>query len=138
MANKKTNKKVTNKKQSSGKRNSAGSKSIANYADTIRVTEIVSVAVSVILFCLAIVSGNGVWNVMHNVYVGVFGMFAGIVLPLLTIVVTVIFSAKGDEVYGYTAKIIEAFVMVFILATFIHVVKNTTGDSFKETVINCY
>ena len=31
MANKKTNKKVTNKKQSSGKRNSAGSKSIANY-----------------------------------------------------------------------------------------------------------
>lgn len=138
MANKKTNKKVTNKKQSSGKRNSAGSKSIANYTDTIRVTEIVSVAVSVILFCLAIVSGNGVWNVMHNVYVGVFGMFAGIVLPLLTIVVTVIFSAKGDEVYGYTAKIIEAFVMVFILATFIHVVKNTTGDSFKETVINCY
>jgi S-DNA-T family DNA segregation ATPase FtsK/SpoIIIE len=138
MANKKTNKKVTNKKQSSGKRNSAGSKSIANYADTIRVTEIVSVAVSVILFCLAIVSGNGVWNVLHNVYVGIFGMFAGIVLPLLTIVVTVIFSAKGDEVYGYTAKIIEAFVMVFILATFIHVVKNTTGDSFKETVINCY
>lgn len=46
MANKKTNKKVTNKKQSSGKRNSAGSKSIANYTDTIRVTEIVSVAVS--------------------------------------------------------------------------------------------
>ena len=79
MANKKTNKKVTNKKQSSGKRNSAGSKSIANYADTIRVTEIVSVAVSVILFCLAIVSGNGVWNVMHNVYVGVYGKFAGIV-----------------------------------------------------------
>ena len=100
MANKKTNKKVTNKKQSSGKRNSAGSKSITNYADTIRVTEIVSVAVSVILFCLAIVSGNGVWNVMHNVYVGIFGMFAGIVLPLLTIVVTVIFSAK---VMKYTA-----------------------------------
>ena len=57
MANKKTNKKVTNKKQSSGKRNSAGSKSIANYADTIRVTEIVSVAVSVILFCQATVFG---------------------------------------------------------------------------------
>ena len=65
MANKKTNKKVTNKKQSSGKRNSAGSKSITNYADTIRVTEIVSVAVSVILFCLAIVSGNGVWYLRY-------------------------------------------------------------------------
>ena len=65
-------------------------------------------------------------------------MFAAIVLPLLTIVVTVIFSAKGDDAYGYTAKIVEAFVMVFILATFIHVVKNSTGDAFKETIINSY
>lgn len=78
------------------------------------------------------------WNVLHNVYVGIFGMFAAIVLPLLTIVVTVIFSAKGDDAYGYTAKIVEAFVMVFILATFIHVVKNSTGDAFKETIINSY
>ena len=62
-------------------------------------------------------------------------MFAAIVLPLLTIVVTVIFSAKGDDAYGYTAKIVEAFVMVFILATFIHVVKNSTGDAFKETIV---
>ena len=59
-------------------------------------------------------------------------------MPLLTIVVTVIFSAKGDDAYGYTAKIVEAFVMVFILATFIHVVKNSTGDAFKETIINSY
>ena len=28
--------------------------------------------------------------------------------------------------------------MVFILATFIHVVKNSTGDAFKETIINSY
>ena len=127
MATKKTNKKTSSNRQKNVDR-----------ADAIRVTEIATVAVSVILFCLAIVSGNGVWNVLHNVYVGIFGMFAAIVLPLLTIVVTVIFSAKGDDAYGYTAKIVEAFVMVFILATFIHVVKNSTGDAFKETIINSY
>ncbi len=127
MATKKTNKKTSSNRQKNVDR-----------ADTIRVTEIATVAVSVILFCLAIVSGNGVWNVLHNVYVGIFGMFAAIVLPLLTIVVTVIFSAKGDDAYGYTAKIVEAFVMVFILATFIHVIKNSTGDAFKETIINSY
>lgn len=138
MATKKTNKKTTNRKQNTSKKRPNEKQRISNRADTIRVTEIALVAVSVILFCLAIVSGNGVWNVLHNVYVGIFGMFAAIVLPLLTIVVTVIFSAKGDEVYGYTAKIIEAFVMVFILATFIHVVKNPTGDAFKETIINSY
>lgn len=135
MATKKTNKKT---KQNTSKKTSSNRQRTADRADAIRVTEIATVAVSVILFCLAIVSGNGVWNVLHNVYVGIFGMFAAIVLPLLTIVVTVIFSAKGDDAYGYTAKIVEAFVMVFILATFIHVVKNSTGDAFKETIINSY
>lgn len=135
MATKKTNKKT---KQNTSKKTSSNRQKTVDRADTIRVTEVATVAVSVILFCLAIVSGNGVWNVLHNVYVGIFGMFAAIVLPLLTIVVTVIFSAKGDDAYGYTAKIVEAFVMVFILATFIHVVKNSTGDAFKETIINSY
>ena len=135
MATKKTNKKT---KQNTSKKTSSNRKKTVDRADAIRVTEIATVAVSVILFCLAIVSGNGVWNVLHNVYVGIFGMFAAIVLPLLTIVATVIFSAKGDDAYGYTAKIVEAFVMVFILATFIHVVKNSTGDAFKETIINSY
>lgn len=135
MATKKINKKT---KQNKSKKTSSNRQKNVDRADAIRVTEIATVAVSVILFCLAIVSGNGVWNVLHNVYVGIFGMFAAIVLPLLTIVVTVIFSAKGDDAYGYTAKIVEAFVMVFILATFIHVVKNSTGDAFKETIINSY
>ena len=135
MATKKTNKKT---KQNTSKKTSSNRQKTADRADAIRVSEIATVAVSVILFCLAIVSGNGVWNVLHNVYVGIFGMFAAIVLPLLTIVGTVIFSAKGDDAYGYTAKIVEAFVMVFILATFIHVVKNSTGDAFKETIINSY
>ena len=135
MATKKTNKKT---KQNTSKKTSSNRQKNVDRADAIRVTEIATVAVSVILFCLAIVSGNGVWNVLHNVYVVIFGMFAAIVLPLLTIVVTVIFSAKGDDAYGYTAKIVEAFVMVFILATFIHVVKNSTGDAFKETIINSY
>lgn len=135
MATKKTNKKT---KQNTSKKTSSNRQKNVDRADAIRVTEIATVAVSVILFCLAIVSGNGVWNVLHNVYVGIFGMFAAIVLPLLTIVVTVIFSAKGDDAYGYTAKIVEAFVMVFILPTFIHIVKNSTGDAFKETIINSY
>ncbi len=139
MANKKNNKttkRKTNTSSKSNKNNKRAGK--VNYADTVRISEIAIVAVSVILFCLAIISGNGVWNVLHGVYVGIFGMFASIVLPLLTIVVTVIFSAKGDEVYGYTSKIIEAFVMVFILATFIHVVTNPVGQTFKETIVESY
>ena len=133
MANKKKNSKKNTRKKSN---NSRGRN--VNYADTIRVSEIAIVAVSVILFFLAVVSGNGVRNVLHGVYVGIFGMFAAIVLPLLTVVVTVVFSAKGEEVYGYTSKIIEAFVMVFILATFIHIVTNPIGQTFKESIVDSY
>lgn len=133
MANKKKNSKKNTRKKPN---NSRGRN--VNYADTIRVSEIAIVAVSVILFFLAVVSGNGVWNVLHGVYVGIFGMFAAIVLPLLTVVVTVVFSAKGEEVYGYTSKIIEAFVMVFILATFIHIVTNPIGQTFKESIVDSY
>lgn len=133
MANKKKNSKKNTRKKSN---NSRGRN--VNYADTIRVSEIAIVAVSVILFFLAVVSGNGVWNALHGVYVGIFGMFAAIVLPLLTVVVTVVFSAKGEEVYGYTSKIIEAFVMVFILATFIHIVTNPIGQTFKESIVDSY
>lgn len=133
MANKKKNSKKNTRKKSN---NSRGRN--VNYADTIRVSEIAIVALSVILFFLAVVSGNGVWNVLHGVYVGIFGMFAAIVLPLLTVVVTVVFSAKGEEVYGYTSKIIEAFVMVFILATFIHIVTNPIGQTFKESIVDSY
>ena len=71
MATKKTNKKTTNRKQNTNKKRPNEKQRISNRADTIRVTEIALVAVSVILFCLAIVSGNGVWNVLHNVYVGI-------------------------------------------------------------------
>ncbi len=137
MATKKNNKSTKRKTNSKSNRNNKKN-SRTSYADTIRISEIAIVAVSVILFCLAVVSGNGVWNVLHGVYVGVFGMFASIILPLLTIVVTIIFSAKGEEIYGYTSKIIEAFVMVFILATFIHVVTNPIGQTFKETIVNSY
>ena len=62
MATKKTNKKT---KQNTSKKTSSNRQKTVDRADTIRVTEIATVAVSVILFCLAIVSGNGVWNVLH-------------------------------------------------------------------------
>lgn len=135
MANKKNSKSKTKKstKKSVGARSTR-----TDYTDAIRISEIAIVAVSVILFCLAIISGSGVWNVLHTVYVGIFGMFAGIVLPLISVVITIIFSAKGEEAYGYTSKIAETVIMVFIMAAFIHVVRNQTGGDFKEVVIDCY
>ena len=52
MATKKTNKKT---KQNTSKKTSSNRRKTVDRADTIRVTEIVTVAVSVILFCRALV-----------------------------------------------------------------------------------
>ena len=62
MATKKTNKKT---KQNTSKKTSSNRQKNVDRADAIRVTEIATVAVSVILFCLAIVSGNGVWHIRY-------------------------------------------------------------------------
>ena len=135
MANKKTSAKTqkkTGRAQTTAKRTS-------NDADKMRVTEIVIVAVCVIFFCLAVISGDGVWNVLHGVYVGVFGIMAACILPLISIVVTIFYSAKGtDDKSGFVAKIIEGVVMVFIIAGFVHIVRNQPSAELKEALIDSY
>ena len=47
--------------------------------DKLRIAGIAVFAFSVIFFCLAVIAGDGVWNFLHNVYVGIFGVFAACV-----------------------------------------------------------
>ncbi|MGN1123750.1 MAG: hypothetical protein ACI4RR_05345, partial [Eubacterium sp.] len=133
MANKKTGGKTqrkTGRAQTTAKRTSSD-------ADKMRVTEIAIVAVSVIFFCLAVISGDGVWNVLHGVYVGIFGLMAACIFPLISIVVTIFYSAKStDNKSRFVAKIIEGIVMVFIIAGFIHIVKNQPSAELKEALID--
>lgn len=133
MANKKTTKK-TNR----GATKSAPQKKQTDNTEKVRVYEIAVVAVSVIFFFLAVISGDGVWNVLHGVYVGVFGIFAACVFPLLAIVVTLLFSVKGDRNVNLLAKSIETVILVFIIASFVHIVQNQTGADFTETIKNSY
>lgn len=137
--NKNTNKGRKTTKSNRSSNRGASQRNAYNYSeDRIRIYEIVSVALAVIFFCLAVISGAGVWRVLHDVYVGIFGMFAACVFPLMAAIVTIIGSAKGEPQSKHIAKIIEAVVMVFILASFIHIVKNTTGADFAETVKESY
>ena len=137
--NKNTNKGRKTTKSNRTSNRGASQRNAYNYSeDRIRIYEIVSVALAVIFFCLAVISGAGVWRVLHDVYVGIFGMFAACVFPLMAAIVTIIGSAKGEPQSKHVAKIIEAVVMVFIFASFIHIVKNTTGADFAETVKESY
>lgn len=144
---------MANKKTSAAKKSTSGTKkntnlrakstpvqtnNSVNNEEVIRIAGIVIFALSVIFFCLAIINGAGVWNVLHNVYVGVFGVFAACMFPLISVVVVLFYSFNNASTSKFIAKSIETVIMVLLLAAFIHVVKNQTGADFKETVMTNY
>lgn len=144
MANKKTS---TNKKSASGtKRNTntraksapVQSNNRVDNEEVIRIAGIAIFALSVIFFCLAIINGAGAWNVLHNVYVGIFGVFAACMFPLISVVVVLFYSFNKASTSKFIAKSIETVIMVLILAAFIHVVQNQTGADFKEAITASY
>ena len=81
MANKKTQNKSKQNKSAAAKK--AQAQTAERQDDAVRIAGIVVFALSVIFFCLAVINGAGVWNVLHNVYVGIFGIFAACVFCLL-------------------------------------------------------
>lgn len=136
---------MTNKKNNAkGKQNKSKPKTASKaqnshrQEDKLRITGIVIFALSIIFFCLAIITGSGIWTVLHNVYVGVFGIFASCVFPLVSIVVMLYYSLNNTELSKFIAKSIETVVMVLIISTFVHVALNSTGGDFKEVVIESY
>lgn len=134
------NKKKTNK----GKQNKSSKKTPAKVQvnqkqeERIRVAGIAIFALSVIFFCLAIITGAGVWTVLHNIYVGIFGVFASCVFPLVSIVVMLFYSFNNAQTSKLIAKSIETIIMVLIISTFVHVVSHATGGEFKDVILESY
>lgn len=145
MANKKTNqssKKTTNNSKSTNVKSNAKAESRTvsfwENDDVKRIGSIIIFALSVLFFFLALIPGQGVWNVLHIFYVGVFGVFAALLMPLLTIIVLLIFSFSGAEVPKLAAKLTETVVMIFLVSALIHIFGHTTGGEFKNEIIDAY
>lgn len=136
MANKKS--KTKGKQNKSKTKASPKSQTTQRQEDKLRITGIVIFALSIIFFCLAIITGSGVWTVLHNVYVGTFGIFAACVFPLISIVVMLFYSFNNAELSKFIAKSIETVIMVLIISTFVHVVSHSTGGDFKEVIVESY
>lgn len=138
MANKKTNTKTNSKTKSKSKAAQPPQKQSRSNEDALRITGIAVFAFSVIFFFLAIINGDGAWNTLHNVYVGVFGVFAACIFPLISVVVVLFYSFNNANTAKFIAKAIETVIMVLLLAGFIHVVRNQTGQDFAQAVTDNY
>lgn len=103
-----------------------------------RITGVVLFAVSVIFFFIAVISGEGAWHFLHNAYVGLFGLFAAVLFPILAVVITVLYSVKDNRPYEFIAKSVECILMVFLISALIHIVQNQPGEEFKAAVMNSF
>lgn len=132
MASKKTPTKKSNNKS---KKNTAASR---QNADINRVTGVLLFSLSLLFFFIAVIKGQGAWLFVHNVYVGFFGMFAACVFPLLTMVITVLYSLKEQDTKLLLAKGAESVVMVLLISSCIHIFQNQPGDVFSQCVTESY
>lgn len=103
-----------------------------------RILGVVLFAFSIIFFFVAIISGEGLWHIIHNVYVGLFGILAACVFPILTIIVTVLYSIKEAEPAKFISKGIESIIMVLLISAFIHVVQNQPNGVFSAVITEAF
>lgn len=140
MANNKNNqtKGQKNNTKPATKTKQAPQREFSQNSEVNRIAGIALFSIALIFFFISVVKGEGAWLALHNVYVGLFGMFASWVFPILTIVITVLYSLKDQEPKMFIAKGIESIIMVLLLSTFIYVVQNHSGAVFKDAVIASY
>lgn len=133
MANKKTNSKKCNSKAKK-----AAPAANRNNAEVNRVAGVLLFALSLLFLFIAIIKGQGAWLFLHNVYVGLFGIFAACVFPILTMVITVLYSMKEQEPKILAVKGAESVIMVLLISSCIHIFQNQPGEVFSQCVIDSY
>lgn len=105
--------------------------------NTARIVSIAIFAVSLLFFFIAVVKGEGVWNILHNAYIGLFGWFASVVFPLLCLAFSGLFTVKKSN-KKMTFEAILIVILVFCFSAFIHIAGNTSGTDFIETLKSAY
>lgn len=132
---------MASKKTTAKKPNSKSKKSTTparQNADVNRVTGVLLFALSLLFFFIAVIKGQGAWLFVHNVYVGLFGIFAACVFPVLTMVITVLYSLKEQDTKLLIIKGIESVIMVLLISSCIHIFQNQPGAVFSQCITQSY
>lgn len=109
----------------------------ANAENRNRIISICIFAASVLFFFVGVVKGEGVWNIVHNFYIGLFGWIAAILLPIMSLVYSALVTVKRTE-KKMIAESICILILVLLISTFVFVVSNSASDDFVETIKNEY
>lgn len=135
---KSTNNKTTTKRQTKAEIEREMLLKEQKEANIVRIVGIVLFAISVIFFFVSVVNGEGAWLFVHNVYIGIFGRLVAIILPLVTIVITVLYSLRYNEPNNFIFKSIECVLLLFLVSGLVHIIQNTSGLAFSTSVVDAF
>ncbi|HBA94014.1 MAG TPA: DNA translocase FtsK [Ruminococcaceae bacterium] len=105
----------------------------ANKENKNRILSICIFALSVLFFFITVIKGEGVWNAVHNFYIGLFGWIAAILLPIMSLVYSALVTVKRTE----KKMIFESvciLLLVLLVSTFVFVVSNSSGGDFVSII----
>lgn len=108
-----------------------------NRENQARILSIVIFAVSLIFFFVAVVSGEGAWNFIHNAYIGLFGWMAAIIFPILCLAYSALFTVKKSD-KKMTLEVICIVILVMMISALIHVIINKNGEQFGKSVVDAF
>ncbi len=103
-----------------------------------RVVGIILFSVSIVFFFVAVIKGQGAWLFLHNFYLGLFGKLVACIFPILTIIITVLYSMKYKEPKKFISKSVESVIMILLISMLIHIFINVPGESFSVAVKSAY
>lgn len=130
------------KKKPAGKQTGRGTKKEQELASAqrrqnqLRIISIVTFTLSVALFCIAVVPGSGLWEWLHNAYMGLFG-FGAYLLPFVSVAVAIICNFDGQR-FSLPAKAAETLVLIFFICSMVHILKYEQGGKYLDTLKMAY
>lgn len=139
MANNKRTKSKTTK-TTYNKKNTSSKKPVnkKNQKHKVQISAIILFGTSLLLGALVLVPGQNIWNILHNIILGIFG-FTAYLLPLLLIYISI--KVNIDEnICSIKPKLIQAGLLLAVLSGFIQTtfIGEYPGENFFDSLINLY
>ncbi|MCD8005817.1 MAG: DNA translocase FtsK [Oscillospiraceae bacterium] len=108
-----------------------------------RVYSIVFSIVGIFLLCLTWISGESLWNILHNVMWGLFGISAAFVAPIIIYVACMLAIDKSSS--AAVIKTIQGTVLIFLVSPMFEIINGFisktsafSGDSFGTVISALY
>ena len=99
-----------------------------------RIVSVVTFALSLLFFFVAVIRGDGAWEWIHNAYIGLFGWIAAIFFPIVCIAYSVLFFNVKRSKRKVIYETVSITIIVLLVSTFIHIVAHQPHEDFLETV----